>query len=123
MKKLPIGIQSFSDLRSNDYLYVDKTEGLQTEVIYPLVTTGRIYFLSHAAPEEIKEEPVRYMRNIAGQYGLASDSHFPSGCFDELIKRLHDKTGKKAVILIDGRDKPAISHLFDSYLTEIKTTA
>ncbi|MDR1454980.1 MAG: AAA family ATPase, partial [Tannerella sp.] len=26
MKNLPVGIQSFSDLRSNGYLYVDKTE-------------------------------------------------------------------------------------------------
>jgi hypothetical protein len=41
MKKLPTGIQSFSGLRSNDYLYVDKTE-----VIYHLVTTGKIFFLS-----------------------------------------------------------------------------
>jgi hypothetical protein len=25
MKKLPIGIQSFKELRENDYVYVDKT--------------------------------------------------------------------------------------------------
>ncbi len=25
-RKLPIGIQSFEDLRANNYLYVDKTE-------------------------------------------------------------------------------------------------
>ncbi|MDR1153982.1 MAG: ATP-binding protein [Bacteroidales bacterium] len=41
MKNLPIGIQSFEDLRSNNYLYVDKTEH-----IHRLVTTGKIYFLS-----------------------------------------------------------------------------
>ncbi|MDR0575823.1 MAG: ATP-binding protein [Tannerella sp.] len=41
MKNLPIGIQSFEDLRSNHYLYVDKTE-----YIHRLVTTGKIYFLS-----------------------------------------------------------------------------
>jgi hypothetical protein len=41
MKKLPIGIQSFSDLRGNDYLYVDKTED-----IYRLIASGKIYFLS-----------------------------------------------------------------------------
>jgi hypothetical protein len=41
MKKLPIGIQSFEDLRENDYLYVDKTED-----IYRLVTSGKVYFLS-----------------------------------------------------------------------------
>ncbi|MDR0547189.1 MAG: ATP-binding protein [Dysgonamonadaceae bacterium] len=41
LQNLPIGIQSFEDLRSNNYLYVDKTE-----YIYNLVTTGKPYFLS-----------------------------------------------------------------------------
>jgi hypothetical protein len=40
-KKLPIGIQSFIDLRSKNYLYVDKTES-----IYRMVSDGKIYFLS-----------------------------------------------------------------------------
>ena len=37
----PIGIESFEKLRSNGYTYVDKTD-----LIYRLVTTGTIYFLS-----------------------------------------------------------------------------
>jgi hypothetical protein len=41
MKNLPIGIQSFEDLRRNDYLYIDKTQD-----IHRLITTGKIYFLS-----------------------------------------------------------------------------
>jgi hypothetical protein len=41
MKKLPIGIQSFEDLRSNDYLYVDKTQN-----IHRIITSGKVYFLS-----------------------------------------------------------------------------
>ncbi|MDR3245339.1 MAG: ATP-binding protein [Prevotellaceae bacterium] len=41
MKQLPIGIQSFRDLRENDYLYVDKTAH-----IHRIVTTGKVYFLS-----------------------------------------------------------------------------
>jgi hypothetical protein len=41
MKNLPIGIQSFEDLRSNNYLYVDKTE-----FILQVVTIGKVYFLS-----------------------------------------------------------------------------
>jgi len=39
-RKLPIGIQSFEDLRSNGYLYVDKTA-----YVHLLVTTGKPYFL------------------------------------------------------------------------------
>lgn len=41
IRKLPIGIQSFEDLRNNDYVYVDKTA-----LLYQLVTTGKPYFIS-----------------------------------------------------------------------------
>jgi hypothetical protein len=41
MKRLPIGIQSFVDLRRNNYLYVDKTQA-----IFQLITTGKTFFLS-----------------------------------------------------------------------------
>ena len=39
--KYPIGIQSFQDIRDKGYVYVDKTD-----LIYQLVTSGKIYFLS-----------------------------------------------------------------------------
>ena len=39
--KFPIGIQSFSHLREDGYVYVDKTE-----LIHRLVKNGKIYFLS-----------------------------------------------------------------------------
>ena len=41
LQNLPIGIQNFESLRTDGYLYVDKTQ-----LIYKLVTTGRYYFLS-----------------------------------------------------------------------------
>lgn len=41
MSKLPVGIQSFEDIRKNDYLYVDKTMYIQD-----LVGSGKVYFLS-----------------------------------------------------------------------------
>ncbi|MDR3365490.1 MAG: AAA family ATPase, partial [Prevotellaceae bacterium] len=42
MKKLPVGIQSFSKLRTNGFVYVDKTEH-----IYKMIDDGSsIYFLS-----------------------------------------------------------------------------
>ena len=40
-RKLPIGIQTFEDIRREGFLYVDKTA-----LIYRLVTTGKPYFLS-----------------------------------------------------------------------------
>ncbi|MDR3062781.1 MAG: AAA family ATPase, partial [Methanobrevibacter sp.] len=41
MQKLPVGIQTFSKIRENNYLYVDKTED-----IFNLIENGEIYFLS-----------------------------------------------------------------------------
>ena len=41
LKKLPIGIQDFEDLRTNDYLYIDKTA-----LIHKLIKDGKYYFLS-----------------------------------------------------------------------------
>ena len=38
---LPIGIQSFKEIRTNNYLYVDKTEQ-----IFSLIEKGKVYFLS-----------------------------------------------------------------------------
>jgi hypothetical protein len=37
---MPVGIQDFEDLRTKDFLYVDKTE-----YVYRLVTQGKPYFL------------------------------------------------------------------------------
>ena len=41
LQKLPIGIQTFSDIINDDNLYVDKTE-----VIHRLLTSGKYFFLS-----------------------------------------------------------------------------
>ena len=40
-RKLPVGIQSFKDLREKRFLYVDKTEYL-----FQLVNSSKVYFLS-----------------------------------------------------------------------------
>lgn len=41
MKKLPIGIQTFQDIRNENYVYVDKTD-----IALTLIESGRYYFLS-----------------------------------------------------------------------------
>ncbi len=41
IKRLPIGLQTFSELINNNYYYVDKTS-----FVYKLVSTGKFYFLS-----------------------------------------------------------------------------
>lgn len=39
LRRYPIGIQNFEDLRNNGYVYVDKTE-----LIYRLTNTNKVYF-------------------------------------------------------------------------------
>ena len=41
MQKLPIGIQSFKDIREENYLYIDKTKK-----ILQMIQNGKYYFLS-----------------------------------------------------------------------------
>jgi len=41
LKRCPVGIQTFSEIREDDYLYIDKTE-----YIYRMATSGKYFFLS-----------------------------------------------------------------------------
>ena len=40
-RKLPVGIQDFETIRTENYLYVDKTQ-----LIYQMITRGQVYFLA-----------------------------------------------------------------------------
>ncbi|MDR2345551.1 MAG: AAA family ATPase, partial [Planctomycetaceae bacterium] len=167
MKKLPIGTQSFENLRTYDCIYVDKTE-----IVHRMISEGRIYFLSrprrfgksllvstleaifkgrknlfeglyiydkwdwsqqfpvikidwagidHSTPERMESSLIFHLKNIAQDYGITLSAEFAPDCFVELIKSLHNVTGKPVVVLIDEYDKPVTSHLFDSHLTTIRT--
>lgn len=41
MKKLPLGIQNFPEIRNDKYIYIDKTQ-----IALNLLETGKYYFLS-----------------------------------------------------------------------------
>lgn len=41
LRQCPVGIQTFSEIRENDYLYVDKTE-----YVYRMTSSGKYFFLS-----------------------------------------------------------------------------
>lgn len=41
MLKYPIGVQSFEEIRTEGYLYIDKTD-----LIHKLISEGKYYFLS-----------------------------------------------------------------------------
>ena len=70
MRKLPIGIQSFENIRNENYLYVDKTA-----LIYQLVTKGKPYFLSR--PRRFgKSLLISTLEKLHRHFGCARNADF-----------------------------------------------
>jgi hypothetical protein len=156
-RKLPIGIQDFEDLRTNGYLYVDKTA-----YVYRLATMGKPYFLGRprrfgkslflstlkayflgkkelfdglaiaGLEEDWTEYPVLYidmsvesytdltslykgldknLRRLEQQWGKDEADTTPASRLLGLIDRAYEKTGRKAVVLVDEYDKPLVNTL------------
>lgn len=81
-RKLPVGIQSFEEIRRNGYVYIDKTE-----YIWNLVESGKVYFLSH---------PRRFGKSLLVS---TMEAYFlgERELFDGLsIQKLEDDRGEKA---------------------------
>ena len=55
LRKLPIGIQTFADIRQGNYLYVDKTA-----LVWLIANTGKPYFLSRPPPLRQEPAPVHF---------------------------------------------------------------
>ncbi|MCP4396928.1 MAG: ATP-binding protein [bacterium] len=156
--KLPVGIASFELIRTQGYLYVDKTPW-----IYHMATQGMYYFLSrprrfgksllvstlsnmfqgkkelfsglwvaeqsdwdwqahpvitldfneilHSTPDEMKQSLLLQLHRQADEAGVELHTDIPGMCFQELIHKLHNITGKSVVVLVDEYDKPMIDHL------------
>jgi len=164
IRKLPIGIQSFEKLRTQGYMYVDKTVA-----VYKIASTSIPYFLSRPrrfgksllistfeayfqgrkdlfeglaiAEMETKWEkfPVLHLDLNAEKfnsvehldailsghlnkwedvYGKDTREETLSRRFEGVIRRAYEKTGKGVVVLIDEYDKPMISNVLDTTLTD-----
>ncbi len=162
--KYPIGIQSFDQIISEGYIYIDKTK-----LVYDLVQNGKIYFLSRPrrfgksllvstlecyfqgrkdlfkglAMEELEEDwkqyPVfhidfngkdftkenelesvltEFVEKQELKYGKSPLASTLGSRFRDVIKAAHDKTGQRAVVLIDEYDKPLLDVMdLDMYVT------
>jgi hypothetical protein len=164
MKKLPLGISTFSEIIEDGYVYIDKTRS-----IYEMTETGKIYFLSsprrfgksllvstleelfkgnkklfkdlyiydkwnwnenfpvihldfgnidYENPERLELSLEDFVMDIADEYNITLKSRFLNPKFSELIKKLHEKIGKKVVVLIDEYDKPIIDKISDIQMAE-----
>jgi len=156
-KKLPIGIQSFEVIRTDNYYYVDKTTFVKR-----LVEEGKYFFLSRPrrfgkslfldtlrqaflgrrelfrglylesnwdweksypviyisfgagvirSQEELLETFHSILRRHAEKCGISCREKLPNKRFEELILRLTEKYGEKAVVLIDEYDKPILDNI------------
>ncbi len=155
--KYPIGIQSFSQIREDGYVYVDKTA-----LVYDLVKNGKIYFLSRprrfgksllvstleayfrgrkelfeglaidGLEKEWNEYPVfrvdfnggnymqdgeldntieSYLQAWEREYGKDETELTIGNRFQGILRRATERTGRRAVVLIDEYDKPILDVL------------
>ena len=160
MKKLPIGIQTFSTIIDDNYCYVDKTP-----LIANLVDQGRFYFLSRPRRfgksllidtiadaflgkkalfkglflesnwdwdithpvirvdfaqgviktlTRLEDRMLKSLSTQAEQSGIILSSIHVDDCFEELIQKLSQQTGKQVVVLVDEYDKPILDNLSDT---------
>ena len=154
LKRLPVGIQTYSEIIDRGCLYIDKTEYIckmmeVSKYIFLsrprrfgkslLVSTLQAYFegrkdlfkglyiesvekewmeypvlkFSMASGKHMEKEQLeRYLLNILEEnerrFGLSSDSKDPNVRLKKLIFNVHEKTGKKVVVLIDEYDAPLL---------------
>ena len=167
-KKLPVGIQGFEKIRTDNFLYVDKTE-----YVYQLVHNNVPYFLSRPrrfgkslllstmkayfegrrelffglAIEKLEENnkyawtayPVFYfdfnganyqesgalenklsymLQEWEEKYDSENNGNTLSERFQNLLKKANEKTGLRAVVLVDEYDKPLLDVVENEELQE-----
>ena len=152
--KYPIGIQTFSNIIQDGYVYVDKTD-----MVYSLANSGKVFFLSRprrfgksllistlksyflghkelfkglkidALEKEWNVYPVfhlsfgtsnftklgtleavilDYIESFEKIYGRTTNSDDYAIRFKHVIKSAHERTGQRAVVLVDEYDKPLL---------------
>ena len=117
IRKMPIGVQDFEDLRRNKYVYVDKTN-----YVYRLAQMGKVYFLSR---------PRRFGKSLLlstlKQYFLGNKDIFKGLAIEKLEEEnptSFDKVAcvKHPVIYIDlnsqkYEDKDSLKRILDFQLS------
>ncbi len=156
-RRLPIGLQTFRELREEDCYYVDKTG-----FIARLLDEGKHYFLSRprrfgksllldtlkelfeaneplfaglrihdrwdwsarhpvvrldfanghfAAPGQLELRVMEQLAAAERRAGVASEYATAPGRFAALLEALHERTGRRVVVLVDEYDKPILDAL------------
>ncbi len=156
-KKLPIGIQTFREIRENGHYYVDKTplilrlidqsksyflsrprrfgksllldtikelfegrrelfSGLYAESHWDWSVTHPVVRLSFGAgvlktPEELAASLHEQLSTLEEIHALPAEFPDARSRFKRLLKRLHERTAQRVVVLVDEYDKPILDNL------------
>ncbi len=158
LKKLPIGIQTFSTIREEGYIYIDKTalahklidnyryiflsrprrfgkslfvdtlknifeakkelfKGLAIEdkwdwsVSHPVININFAKGLLQSR-EKLDTAILRTLKHNQERLGIVCEERESvAGCFEELIRKAHEKYNQKVVVLIDEYDKPILDNI------------
>jgi hypothetical protein len=92
----------------------DLFKGLWIEDKWDWSQTNPVIRLSFAAIGHeggVTEALTNAMHENASKFNLTLTKTLPSSLFNELIVKLHEKTGKQVVILIDEYDKPIVDYI------------
>ena len=74
--------------------------------------------MSNKSPEALENSLASYLKKRVKEESLDIDDELPSDILQYLIEGLHDKYGKRVVILIDEYDKPILDHMDDIDVAE-----
>ena len=160
MRKMPIGIQDFEKLRTENYVYVDKTRYVYDLAQYStpyflgrprrfgkslLLSTLKAYFQGRKdlfrglAAGELEKDWIEYpvlhidmnvasyrntddldagidtnLRILEEKWGSDPRDTTVSARFYNLIRRACERSGRKAVVLVDEYDRPLIQTMEDA---------
>jgi hypothetical protein len=71
-------------------------------------------------PQDLQKYILSVIARYATQYDISLNEQSHEIRFDELVRKLHEKTGKAVVLLIDEYDKPILDNLNEDRLKAIK---
>jgi hypothetical protein len=68
--------------------------------------------------KKVEENIIYLLDQFYATHGIVKDTNMMKMAFATLIKKLHEKYGKRVVVLIDEYDKPILDHIEDHEMTE-----
>jgi hypothetical protein len=67
--------------------------------------------ITHSSIETIERATMAHLREVAASREITLTQEYAADCFGELIRRLHQKTGRPVVVLVDEYDMPILDAL------------